>query len=392
MREQREPWLKLPDKDPGRDESPRADRRFRTHIVTNRGTSPAPASLSTPTPAPNPRRPGEIVQEPIPPGHVVRASPTPPAIERAAASAISRPAAPRLTQALPTEPTMPEATHAPSAAEVGLDDLAAVSSADWLAKVGEAAKMVDVVVVFYSAACLGSAMFQRAYRTVVNEMLPQLGRPYAVYRFSLDAEPGFVAEMAESLGLGDGNPITSAGFSWSGPGRRPFLIGDRAFESQALFQRILRQNLTGERTPFIGESGAKHPRTRQFETPPAAYSRAPLWGGRALVILGWCLFATAALGAAVVGMAPQWATSLLHSTSLPGTDSITDRPPAADSTQSVAIPPAASPAEPASEPLTDATKGSSKPVKPIRHAKRKYTPSRLSLNPGYWGLPEREPR
>ncbi len=90
--------------------------------------------------------------------------------------------------------------------------------------------MLDVVVVFYTMACLGSDIFELAFQTLVNEVLPQMGRPYAVYRFSLDAEPRFVSEMAESLGLPEHNPVTSQGFAWSGPGRPLFIIGDRALQ------------------------------------------------------------------------------------------------------------------------------------------------------------------
>ena len=398
MREYREPWLKLPDKGPGREEAPRVDPRFRTHVVMARATAVAPTSLSAPVPSrPRPEPPG---QGPVLAVPTVGGAPTASAIEHAAAAAaLSRRAAPRpVTPQRAEQPPIavprPSQARAPSATEVGLEDLAVVSSADWLAKVGEAAKMVDVVVVFYRAAYQEAAAFQRAFRTVVNDMLPHLGRPYAVYRFSLDAEPGFVKEMAESLGLAEGDPITGAGFAWSGPGRRLFLVGDRALDSQAAFQRTLRRNLTGERAPVLGENGARHAQIMDVERSRSrrGSSRAPIWGGRALVILAWCLFGTAALGAVVVGVAPQWASSLLHPTSLPGSGASANDPAAASKAQSMANPPAAGPDNAAAAPLADAVQEPIKPANQVKHAKRKHTPSSLSLNPSYWGLPEKSAR
>src|SRR5262249_44901882 len=285
MREQREPWLRLPAKNPGTKGSPRVDPRFRTHAVAVRQPAPTPAA-SSPEPQgrtpPGPKEPR--IRLPAPPAGVTTSD----AIERAAAAApISRRAVIRLgprgaQPPVATEPSravrapvpreapraVPKSmeSRAPTAPEVGLDDLPAVSSADWAVSVGEAAKMVDVVVVFYSVAYLGSEMFRFAYRTVVNQVLPQLGRPYTVYRFSLDSEPGFVAEMAESLGLPLDNPVTVAGFAWSGPGRRLFVLGDHAFQSPAVFQRSLRESLLGQ--PARGP-GERAPRRQ----PPARLAR-----------------------------------------------------------------------------------------------------------------------
>src|SRR5271169_5687003 len=258
MREQREPWLRLPAKETRGGGSLRLDSRFRTHVVTTRRPNPPPAE-------PLPQTPGRSSREPEEPEFllsvpVAGAVPTPVAIERAAAAAaISRPSPPRPAQRRVEPPAPMEAprsppaeTRAPRAPEIGVDDLPAVSSADWVAKVGEAAKMVDVVVVFYTAAYLGSEKFAFAFRTVVNEVLPQLGRPYTAYRFSLDDEPHFVTEMSESLGLPQDNPVTVAGFAWSGPGRRLFLLGDHALESPSMFQRSLRRSLMGQPPPSMG--------------------------------------------------------------------------------------------------------------------------------------------
>jgi len=390
MREQREPWLKVPVKEPGAGANPRLDPRFRTHVVTTRRPNPPPAE-------PLPETSGRSSREPEEPEFllsvpVAGAVPTPVAIERAAAAAaISRPSPQRPARAEPPTPTEsprppPAETRAPRAPEVGLDDLPAVSSADWVAKVGEAAKMVDVVVVFYTAAYLGSEMFELAFRTVVNEVLPRLGRPYAVYRFSLDEEPGFVAEMTESLGLAQDNPVTVAGFAWSGPGRRLFLIGDRAFESPAVFQRSLRRSLSGQPVPITREGG--NPRRPAADAP-----RVRIWGGRALAILAWCLFGTAALGAAVVGVAPQWASSLLHATALPEPAAGRKDLPGSSDAQTNASPPvAASLGNPIAASADGGAQGSQALVNPVKstqaHIKKKRPAGALTANPAYWGLPE----
>src|SRR5215469_6087357 len=174
MREQREPWLTLPDKDRGSG-SPRLNSRFRTHIVTGRPSAPAPAaslspSLSSPSVSPPSGGPLRGHKEPelsSPSGGPLREhkepelqvptagiAPTPAAIERAAAAAaISQPALTRLapegTRRSVADPSgralRSVVIRAPAAPDVGLNDLPAVSPADWAAKVGEAAKMVDVV-------------------------------------------------------------------------------------------------------------------------------------------------------------------------------------------------------------------------------------------------------
>ncbi len=390
MREQREPWLTLPAKESGSKDSPRLDARFRTHVVAVQRASASPAeSLARPPsrPVPGPREP-EIAVPPPPAG----AAPTPAAIERAAAAAaISQRSATRLelrsahppVVAVPPPPAPKTVeTRAAVAAAISLDDLPPVSSPDWAVKVGEAAKMVDVVVVFYTAAYRGSEMFEFAFRTVVNEVLPQAGRPYTVYRFSLDAEPGFVPEMATSLGLPADNPVTAAGFAWSGPGRRLFLLGDHALESPAVFQRALRRTLTGRPAELPRASAARRPPAASAERPRGGAVRP--WSGRVLAILAWCLFGTAALGAVAVGVAPQWTSSLLHPTSVPGPAADNQSPPA--NTQLGATSPAVGPDNTASASPAAPAQAQTKPAKPVKHARRKHTPW-LSLNPTYWGLP-----
>ncbi|MGH7124730.1 MAG: hypothetical protein ACREFI_10185 [Stellaceae bacterium] len=273
-------------------------------------------------------------------------------------------------------------TAAPST--TSLDDLTPVSSADWVVKVGEAAKIVDVVVVFYTAAYCRSEMFEYAFRTVVNQVLPAAGRPYTVYRFSLDAEPGFVPEMTTSLGLPTDNPVTTTGFAWSGPGRRLFLLGDRALESQAVFQRSLRRSLSGQPAGFPQASAARRRLVANVEGPHRTAVRP--WGRRALVVLAWCLFGTAALGAAVVGVAPQWTRSLLHPASISKPVSAPNNPPPIGNTQGGAPSPAISPDKAASAAVTEPAHEPTKSAKPVRHTRRKQTPW-LSLSPMYWGLP-----
>jgi hypothetical protein len=384
MREQREPWLRLPAKETGSDERPRLNPRFRTHVVAiPRASTAAPVLPAEPPMAlsPQPKEPElepTLSTEPAPP--------TPVAIERAAAAAAiaARPPIRVVHRKVETETPRPAPkpveTRAAAAPAMDLDDLSPVSSADWVVKVGEAAKMVDVVVVFYTVAYCRSEMFEYAFRTVVNQVLPQAGRPYAVYRFSLDDEPDFVPEMTTSLGLPTDNPVTSAGFAWSGPGRRLFLLGDRALESQAVFQRSLRRGLSGQPAVHSQASAARRQPAASLERHRRGAARP--WGGRALAVLAWCLFGTAALGAAVVGVAPQWTSSLLHPASVPGPGSTPDNPPPPGSAQTGALPPAVSPDKTAMAPA--AVAGS--PAKPVKHVRRKPTPS-LSLNPTYWGLP-----
>ena len=152
--------------------------------------------------------------------------PSPQQSPRAPVEQNSVPAAPTATP----RPAPPKRTgvRAPGAPPLGLKDLSPVSSADWAAKVGEAAKMVDVIVVFYSGEYLDSEMFQVAFQTVVNEVLPQIGRPYTVYRFSLDAEPGFVTETwwlpTGTLGMLK-LPLASVSAAYSEPSLLRTVIG-----------------------------------------------------------------------------------------------------------------------------------------------------------------------
>jgi len=283
--------------------------------------------------------------------------------------------------------------RAPGAPPLGINDLPVVSSSDWVAKVGEAAKMVDVVVVFYRTAYLGAEMFELAFQTVVNEVLPQMGRPYTVYRFSLDSEPGFVSEMAESLGLPGDNPVTAAGFAWSGPGRALLIIGDRALESRAAFSRFLRQSLDSQRAPTAHTGGARRSEFAELERPRGGERRstARLLGGRALAVLAWCLFGTAALGAAVVGVKPQWARSLLHSTVAPGPTGVPKASPQASDVPVNAVPPAVSLANPGDGVPSDQARApvnSSKSVPVHTPARKKRAPRA----PAYWGSPEDQPR
>src|SRR5262249_10083327 len=160
--------------------------RFRTHVVAIPRSSPTPAE---PSPEPSSRAVPESAEPEIAVSpRTSGGAPTPDAIERAAAAAwISRPAStrsgpgstqPAIPRQPPRPPPAPPETRAPGAPEIRFDDLSVVTSADWALKVDEAAKIVDVVVVFYSAAYLGSDMFEFAFKTVVNQALPQRGRPY----------------------------------------------------------------------------------------------------------------------------------------------------------------------------------------------------------------------
>ena len=109
----------------------------------------------------------------------------------------------------------------------------------------------------------------------------------------------------------------------------------------------------------------------------------------AAVILAWCLFGTAALGAVAVGVAPQWANSLLHPASVPAP--ATENVSPSSNAQSVSIPSAISPDNAAGTAPAGADQGQTKPAKTVRHAK-KHTPNWLSLNPTYWGLPSQGTR
>ena len=113
-------------------------------------------------------------------------------------------------------------------------------------------------------------------------------------------------------------------------------------------------------------------------------------GGRALVILAWCLFGTAALGAVVVGVAPQVANSILRPATVPAPAATVPETHPAMSTQASLSPPAANLDNLVSGPPSDEAQAAppTKPAKPARvHARKKHTQSWLSLNPLYWGLP-----
>jgi hypothetical protein len=410
MREQREPWLKVPEKGPDSGEDQQPDARFHTHVVTDHAGSaaapscapadPPPAAPSPPLPVSSPARvvpfslAGATRQKPAAAERAEPALSTPAAAPRPApapsgsAPPVPRTAAPSAAPPTPRPAAKRTGVRAPGAPPLGINDLPVVSSSDWAAKVGEAAKMVDVAVVFYRAAYLGSQMFDLAFQTVVNEVLPQMGRPYAVYRFSLDAEPGFVAEMAESLGLPGDNPVTAAGFAWSGPGRPLLIIGDRALESRTAFSRFLRQGLESQQAPLANKGG-----TRQwdFTEPERPRERAPRlrgrWlGGRALAVLAWCLFGTAALGAAVVGVKPQWARSLLQSTIAPGPAGVSRALPQGTPTNvappaaSLDIPAGGTPGDQARASLNSSTRSA-----PVHTQPRK---KRAPRAPTYWGMPE----
>ena len=182
--------------------------------------------------------------EALPPPAVI-ANPSP----RASKSPWARPHAPT-PEARPSpaaSPPPPPAEPVPSPAPAqSLADLPPVSASDWVQKVAESAQKLDVIVVFHSIAHSGSDAFQFAFRTMIQEVLPRLGRPYVAYRFSLDAEPSFVTEMAECLGLPSDSVVTGAGIFWSGPRRRLSLMGDRAFESRAAFSGYLQATLISQ--------------------------------------------------------------------------------------------------------------------------------------------------
>jgi hypothetical protein len=398
MREHREPWLKLPAKEPGSDVRPRADPRFRTHVVPIQraappAAQPSPQALSRPSA--EPKEPAFELSLPS-----VGAQPSIAAIERAAAAAaIGTSAAIRIRPHSTPPRVAPEAARpAPKPAEprssaapaIAFDDVTPVTSADWVVKVGEAAKLVDVVVVFYTAAYLGSEMFKFAFRTVVNEVLPKAGRPYAIYRFSLDDEPGFVPEMAISLGLPADNPVTVAGFAWSGPGRRLFVIGDDALESPAVFQRALRRRLTGQ--PAEAQRASAVRRDADEGVDRAHRGAVRPWSGRVLVVLAWCLFGTAALGAAVVGVAPQWASSLLHPEVQQGS-APAPRPAGSGDAQGASPASAANPNLPAGGASSTGALPATNTAKPVpTRAHKRRSATSVPAAPTYWGLPESQPR
>jgi len=198
-----------------------AQPRSREPIAMPPRPVPAVAKASARSGGPEPKSPWARLNE-IPP----EASPAP---------AMALPPSPP-----PPPPARPAAVNAPpQPAAQSLADLPPVSGSDWVQKVAEGARSLDVVVVFHSIAHSGSDAFQFAFHTMMQEILPRLGRPYVAYRFSLDAEPSFVTEMAECLGLPADQAVTGAGILWSGPRRRLSLIGDRAFASRTAFSQFL---------------------------------------------------------------------------------------------------------------------------------------------------------
>lgn len=407
MREHREPWLKVPEKDPGSPEEQRLDAGFRTHVVTVHGGGVAARAQpppGAPIPAP-PVSPTDGTVLPFSPAVATRQKP--PAADRAE-PALSMPALAQRPASRPNAPAPPAQRNAdpavaapaprpapkrtgvrvPGAPPLGINDLPVVSSADWVAKVGEAAKMVDVVVVFYRAAYLGSEMFEAAFQMVVNELLPRMGRPYAVYRFSLDAEPRFVSEMAESLGLPRDNPVTAAGFAWSGPGRRLLVIGDRALQSRTALSRFLRESLDSRQGGARQSDFAELERRREREL----RLQASLLGRRALAIVAWCLFGTAALAAAVVSVKPQWASSLLHSATAPTPIGVPNVSPQGSHGQTNVAPPAPKldiPAAGTPDEQAQAPVNSSIGSRPVHRRLRKIRVPRAAT---YWGLPEDQGR
>jgi hypothetical protein len=221
------------------------------------------------------------------------------------------PATPAAPAPPPSQVVQPAASARPAQS---LADLPPVSASDWVQKVGESARKLDVVVVFHSIAHSGSDAFQFAFRTMMQEVLPQLGRPYVVYRFSLDAEPTFVMEMAECLGLPANSAVTGAGILWSGPRRRLSLIGDRAFQSRSAFSRFLQETLALQHAhlPSGALSGADVPSSqapRARPQPAAAAAAQPKSGVRrrltaaALMLVG-TLVAVALLASTVIDWRP----------------------------------------------------------------------------------------
>jgi hypothetical protein len=146
----------------------------------------------------------------------------------------------------------------------------------------------------------------------------------------------------------------------------------------------------GQPARFPSEGAARQPAPADFERPRASAMRP--WGGRVLVILAWCLFGTAALGAAVVGVAPQWANSLLHPMALSSpTDVPKDLPRIGDG-KAGATAPAASLGNSIGASVGEraqGTQGSVGPARPAQtHTRKKRAANSSSAAPTYWGLPE----
>lgn len=241
-------------------------------------TSSSPATAAPPAPAPAAARPGLTITKPTgspaspaqssdPPAPAPRspwARPHEPIAEVRGSSDVLRPP--------PTSAAKSATSPAPARS---LADLPAVSGSDWVQKVAEGARSVDVVVVFHSIAQSGSDAFQFAFHTMMQEVLPRLGRPYVAYRFSLDAEPSFVRDMAECLGLPADSAVTGSGMLWSGPRRRLSLMGDRAFASRVAFSQSLPAVLASQQVrlpssalPLASAPAAPRPATAERAAPP----------------------------------------------------------------------------------------------------------------------------
>jgi hypothetical protein len=196
--------------------------------------------------------------------------------------------------------------------------------------------------------------------------------------------------MATSLGLPVDNPVTVAGFAWSGPGRRLFVIGDDALESPAVFQRTLRRRLTGQPAEAQKASAVRRDADESVGRPQRG-AVSP-WGGRVLVVLAWCLFGTAALGAAVVGVAPQWASSLLHPEVQQG-PAPAPRPAGSGDAQSGSPASAASLSLPSAGAASTGAPPALNTAKPVQtRAHKRHAATSVPAAPTYWGLPESEPR
>lgn len=111
-----------------------------------------------------------------------------------------------------------------------------------------------------------------------------------------------------------------------------------------------------------------------------------------LAIVAWCLFGSAAVGAAVVGVAPQWASSLLHPDAQRSpapapkgpsgnSDTQTHPPPSAASLGNAILGEGASDNQGGT-----ATANTAKAARAHGHKKR--APASFSAAPTYWGLPQ----
>jgi hypothetical protein len=156
-----------------------------------------------------------------------------------------------------------------------------------------------------------------------------------------------------------------------------------------VLSRFLRRKLTAQPTAIADETGWRQRSAVSPERPRERVEpsrRAPL--GRALVILAWCLFGTAALGAAVVGVAPQFASSLFRTAALPGVQpSATD--PTAGAVPATSTPPAPNLGNSAGGAAGTGAQAPVNPSKPAPpQARKKRAAGTTGSNPTYWGLPE----